>query len=162
MKSNGYIVKNISSKIIKTYFSMQFLVFLVVGGISALINFTSGFLFRNSFYQFNNCYEISILVGFTIGTLISFILNKSITFKAYDEKTSFQFIKFIIAAIISILIATAVGFLIKKLLIMFDSIPIIIWNMENVAHFLTIGIMTMYNFIVIKFFAFNKIGSSPL
>ena len=157
MRSNGYIVKSIYFKIIKTYFTTQFLVFLVVGGIAALINFTSGYLFRKSFYQFNHYYEISILAGFTIGTLVSFILNKSITFKAYDEKTSFQFIKFIIAAIVSILLATAVGFLIKKLLVMFDSIPIIIWNMENVAHFLTIGIMTMYNFVIIKFFAFNKI-----
>lgn len=139
-------------RIIKDFISTQFLRFLLVGGFAALVNFFSRFFFRQFFL-----YVVSVAFAFSVGTIISFILNKIFTFKSFEERTVVQLIKFIIIAISSIFLATFIawlGMVVYRLLqISFISSK----QMESIAHIIAIGVTTLYNFLTMKYFSFRKL-----
>lgn len=58
------------------FFSKQFLIFLVTGGIAALVNFFSRILF-NLYWSFST----SVLLAYLVGMFTAFILAKLFVFK---------------------------------------------------------------------------------
>ena len=134
------------------FISKQFLRFLLVGGIAALANFFSRFLFQTYFP-----YTPSVALAFTLGTIISFILNKTFTFASYDEKTSIQLIKFLLAGIVCVALASIIAYLgmafyhIARISFVTEK------KMESIVHIIAIGLTTIYNFLAMKFFSFRRL-----
>jgi putative flippase GtrA len=62
--------------VIHHFFSKQFLIFLVTGGIAALVNFFSRMLF-NLYWNFST----SVLLAYLVGMFTAFILAKLFVFK---------------------------------------------------------------------------------
>jgi putative flippase GtrA len=134
------------------FISKQFLRFLLVGGIAGLANFLSRFAFQIFF-----SYTLSVALAFSFGTVISFILNRSYTFAAYDEKAMIQFIKFILIAIVGIALAAVIAWL---GMVIYKALKIGLVNekqMESIAHIIAIFLITFYNFLAMKYFSFKRL-----
>jgi len=142
--------------VIKSFISKEFMRFLLVGGCAAAINFFSRFFFRIFF----SCVE-SVTLSFLLGTIVSFIFNRTYTFKAYDERVAIQCVKFVIIAILSIIIAS---FIVYSGMAMHDFLNITLIGrseMESVVHLAAIGIITIYNFLAMKYVSFRKVSRYP-
>ena len=138
---------------IKEFVDIKFLKFLFVGGTCALLNYGSGELVRRYFGLF----MLSIIIGYVIGTIASFILNKIITFKSYDEKISLQLFKFIIVAVSSLILAAIIAYLAKSAILSSGIIYLPEKHADSAAHLTTIVFTTLYNFLLMKHFAFKKL-----
>jgi putative flippase GtrA len=135
-----------------SFISKQFLRFLLVGGIAALANFLSRFAFQ-AFFP----YTFSVALAFSLGTVISFILNRSYTFAAYDEKAMVQFIKFILIAIVGIALAAAIAWLCMAIYKISEMALVNERQMESIAHIIAIFLITFYNFLAMKYFSFKRL-----
>jgi len=120
----------------------QFVKFVLVGSISTVINYGFFFLLYSTL-SLN--YIIAAAIGYVIGLLVGFIINKSWTFQAQDKSRNFIF-DYLIIYILSLLIGILfIRFLVEELKIM-----------PEIANILVIGLITLTNFIGVKFFVFKK------
>jgi putative flippase GtrA len=142
-------------EIMHGFVSFQFLKFLIAGGTAALFNFLSFILFRNHF-----SHMVSIVLAFTVGTVISFILNKTFTFMAYSEKTAVQSAKFAVVAVGGYFLAVITAFLTIKIYEVLSISLITLQTAEKFAQAIAIGFVTVYNFLAMKYFSFNKLNLS--
>lgn len=133
---------------VRDFFSKQFLVFLLVGGASALVNFFSRFLFR-PFLP----YVASVVCAFGAGTLMSFILNRRFTFKAVRDPLMVQAWRFAGAAAGALLLAACVTGLGVKLYLISNSSIFSLEQAESFFHLAAIGLNLVYSFWVMKYFA---------
>ncbi len=101
---------------------------------------------------------MSVALSYTLGTCVSFVLNKIFTFKSYEENTLIQILKFIIIALISIVIASFVVYAVMKLYVFLHISFISEEFMKTIAHLTAIAVTTLYNFLAMKYFSFKKIS----
>ncbi|WP_297426451.1 GtrA family protein [Clostridium sp.] len=132
-------MENLIGKFKETFFTKKFIIFLIIG----VINTFNGTLFSYIYSSFLNG-NIAFVSGYISGLFISYILNSLITFK---EKLNFKkFIKFAISYI--------PNFIIQNIVV------IIIFNIlglnKLIAYVLAAIIGVPVTFILMKFFAFNK------
>lgn len=125
--------------------------FLASGGIAAALNLGVGIILR----RWGMTYGASIVTGFIVGTIASFGLNRNFTFRAYAGKKSTQFARFVLIAIVGIGFAYIVGLLVRAVLLL-GGLPPAGRLAADAAHIITIGIMTLYSFFLMKHFAFRK------
>jgi len=146
-----------NSKIIKVLcqniFQQEVVRFLLVGGFAAGINFFGRIIFRPYL-----SYSMSVVIGYLLGTLVSFILNKSLTFKAYNESSLIQLLKFLLITPLSILLGSLIASYSVRLLITIFGSKIPLNYTESLGHLIAIGATTIFNYFVIKYFCFRKIG----
>lgn len=140
-------------KAVGIFFSVQFVKFLLAGGTAAVFNFISFIFIRQYLPRI-----ISIVLAFVIGTFVSFILNKIFTFKAKDEKTLIQSVKFAFVAIAGYLLAIAVSVVLTCLYNLIGITVLTPEKVEGIIHLMTIGIITLYNFLAMKYFSFKKLS----
>jgi len=153
------MLSSIFNKVKKLFLSKEFLIFLFVGGFSAFLNYMSGFLFNLAF-EGKYFYTISIWVGYLIGSISSFILNKTITFKANDENVFSQMIKFTIIFFCSLAVSGTIANIVMITYHASHTDIVTVKQMENIARFISIGLTTFFNYPANKFFSFRKIGKN--
>jgi putative flippase GtrA len=100
------------------------------------------------------------VLAFTVGTVISFILNKTFTFRAYSEKTAVQSAKFAVVAVGGYFLAVITAFLTIKIYEVLGISLITLQTAEKFAQAIAIGFVTVYNFLAMKYFSFNKLNLS--
>jgi putative flippase GtrA len=89
-----------------------------------------------------------------MGTILSFVLNKIITFRKL-KNTRMQIIKFIILAIVAYFLAVVI---VSALIFVYRHLNITLVDIktaEKIAQVIAIGITTIYNFLAMKFFSFK-------
>jgi putative flippase GtrA len=107
-------------------------------------------------------FDVSIVLGFSAGTVISFVLNKLVTFRATDGDTWPQFIRFMLVTGVYIVMSTIVA---NLLLAGLKHLP---WTSdhkdltESFAHALTIIVMMMVSYFLMKHFAFRKTSDASV
>jgi putative flippase GtrA len=131
-------MNNIMQKFKDTFFSKQFIIFVLIG----IVNTFNGTVFSYIYSSFLSA-NVAFLPGYISGLLISYILNSFITFK---EKLNFQkLIKFTLSSIPNFII---------------QYIVVIICNMIGLhklfAYMLAAIIGIPVTFLLLKFFAFSK------
>ena len=135
----------------------QFLRFLLVGGTAFVVNYGTAYLTRSALSPVRLASGISIAVGYIIGTIMSFVLNKMFTFKAYDERVGLQAIKFMLVAISSLLLTTLITY---SFVIGYDLAGFTFLQgkstLDSTAHFLALTLATIYNFLAMKYYSFNR------
>ena len=120
----------------------QFVKFALVGSLSTIVNYSFFFILYSTL-SLN--YLISAAIGYVIGLLVGFIINKNWTFQVQDESRNFIF-NYLIIYILSLGIGMLfLEFLVKKLNLV-----------AEIANILVIGLTTLTNFIGIKFLVFKK------
>jgi putative flippase GtrA len=124
------------------FFSRTFFTYIIFGGLATI--FVWG-IFYLSTYTFEYNYLLSTLLGFSVGSIVNFSLNKYINFKNRYQKIKYQFALFLVIAIIGL----GISFF-------------IMWNFVGVLHFdkmisriLTTGIVLIYNFLGHKYITFR-------
>jgi len=132
--------------------SRQFLVFLGVGGACAAVNLGTGMAVR-SFSTAPAAYTCSLILGFAVATVVSFFLNRSLTFDAAHLPTGPQALRFAIVAVLAIGLAAAVGELLLLLMPPIADGRLSTTAIQSVTHVGSIGVVTIYNFVAMKYFA---------
>lgn len=134
----------------------EFVRFLLVGGFAALVNLLCAFCYRKVFQGTRYHFEVSVALGFSAGTVISFVLNKFITFRAKDGKTWCQLVRFLLVSMASIAVSTVVAHFVFQALMALSGNTNNSGRVESTAHIFTIGIMTLFNYLAIKHIAFPR------
>ncbi|MGD0036170.1 MAG: GtrA family protein [Bacteroidota bacterium] len=136
----------------KKIFNHEFLRFLISGGIAAGANFFSRIEFEKYF-----SFIFSVALGYAMGTVVSFFLNKYFTFKSHEEYPATQFIKFVIVAPLAVGLGSLIAYI---LIILFDILQfgkiIGVDYLKSLAHLGSIGATTIYNYLIMKYYCFKK------
>ena len=132
-------MNNIIERFKTTFFSREFILFVIIG----VINTFNGTLFSYIYSNFFN-ENIAFVIGYISGLVISYILNSCITFRE-----SLKFSKFIRFAVSYI-----PNFIIQNIVV------IIVFNMMHfnklIAYILAAIVGVPVTFILMKVFAFKK------
>lgn len=130
---------NIVKKTKETFLSWQFIKFIIIG----VINTLSTTIFASLFPKSINA-NIAFILGYLMGTIISYVLNSIFTFKE----------KFAISKYIKFFISTIPNYLVQQVSV------IVIYNMlgmnRYIAYLLAAIIGVPVTFILLKVFAFKK------
>ena len=122
--------------------------FCIVGGINTLITLIL-FYILNKILGVN--YIFSTVIGYLIGMINSYILNKKWTFHDDDKRVVFQFVKFAVVNSISLGI---------NLLIMYIFVDKL--HMDSMlSQICATGFTTLSNFIGSKVVVFRYSGENP-
>jgi putative flippase GtrA len=143
------MIKNI----ISIYFSREFLSFLTVGLFNTLIGYLSIMILLN-FFKID--YWYSTLIGNSLGAIVSYFLNKKITFKSNNSNTK-SFFKFIILIMICYCLSYGLSYFISYNLPNYLGIKTTINIIENIAVIVGMTLYTITNFLGQKYFVFSKI-----
>ena len=82
----------------KEFKSKEFLSFLFAGGVAALVNFGSRFIF-NEYMSFRK----AVITSYLLGMLIAFILSKFFVFKKSQQSIRKEFFNFTLVNIVAII-----------------------------------------------------------
>lgn len=130
---------NIVKKTKETFLSWQFIKFIIIG----VMNTLSTTIFASLFPKSINA-NIAFILGYLMGTIISYVLNSIFTFKE----------KFAISKYIKFFISTIPNYLVQQVSV------IVIYNMlgmnRYIAYLLAAIIGVPVTFILLKVFAFKK------
>lgn len=139
-------------------------VFLVVGATCAAANFGSGALIRHLRGPGPLDYEASVVGGFIVGTVLSFMLNRRFTFRVDDEPMLPQAVRFALAALTGMALSALLAPVLLRLVRAIAPSGLTPELAEELGHFATIGAVTVFSFVAIKFFALRPAaarGSEP-
>ena len=129
---------NSIQKLKDTFFSKQFIIFVLIG----IVNTFNGTIFSYIYSNFFSA-NIAFLPGYISGLVISYILNSLITFK--ERLSPQKFMKFTMSSMPNFVI---------------QYIVVIICNLIGLhklfAYMLAAIIGVPITFLLVKFFAFNK------
>ena len=125
----------------------QFILFIITGGTSAIINILSRIILSN-FFRF----EIAILISYGIGMITAFSLAKRYVFLNSNKSIKKSFPAFALVNLISVLQTFFVSIFIKSwLLILFKNLSII----ELISHTCGLGILVFTSFYGHKYITFK-------
>ncbi|KAA3646883.1 MAG: GtrA family protein [Proteobacteria bacterium] len=133
---------------ISSFLSKQFILFLFTGGIAALVNFGSRFLYSTVF-----SYPVAIIWAYITGMVVAFILFKIVVFKPAKHSVKKQIFYFIVVNLLAI-----AQTLIISLLLANNLFPMLNINFypEALAHACGIAVPAITSFIGHSLFSFRQ------
>lgn len=132
---------------INNFLTKQFLLFLVVGGIAAVLNWLAR-LCLSIWLPFSS----AVIIAYAIGMLTAFLLNHRLVFPKSNKKTWEQARDFILANISLFPIVWFASITINNWLKLMG----IINYSEELAHAFAIPMPMLVTFLFYKFFAFKE------
>lgn len=124
--------------------SPQFFKFLIVGGVSTIINYSTFYLL---FSIFNIHYLYSSGTGYFTGLIVGYVLNRNWSFVEHkSSKRVTEFVKYLVLYIVSLLLS----------LISLELLVSILGVNALIANVVAIGISTIINFLGLKFIVFKN------
>lgn len=129
----------------------EILVFLISGAVAALCNLATGAIVRASFGV--RAHAFGVTAGFLVGTAVSFLLNRELTFRARRDRVSIQATKFALLAAVGIALAAVIGEVAFRAALALFGGKLDAQLLGNAAHIVAIGATTIYNFVGMKYFA---------
>ena len=130
---------------IKSYFSKQFVLFLLAGGFAALVNFASRILIN----KFIN-YSTAIIFAYIIGMMIAFILNKLFVFRGSRQSTNRSIIYFVIVNGVAVFQTWGISVLLAYHILPYFGIKSFV---QEIAHAIGLGIP-----IISSYFGHKKLS----
>ena len=132
---------------IRQLIDKKFLIFLCVGVINTLVSAVLMFLLENLGYW------ASTAIAYIAGSVVSFFLNRYVTFKSEEDFVKSAF-KFALNVALCYVIAYSLAQPIAGFVLGFT--PILpIWQ-ERIIKLFGMGLFTLINYFGQRFFAFNK------
>jgi putative flippase GtrA len=126
--------------------------FLLTGGLAALANVGTGWALRRVL-DGDGGHVAAVAAGFSVGTVVSFALNRSFTFRATAGNLKRQVIRYFGASLVSIVLAAVIASGLEQLLRRLLAARITLAQIGDLAHLGAIAVTTIYSFLVIKYFA---------
>lgn len=130
------------------FFSKRFILFLLTGGLAALVNFGSRFLYSTVF-----SYPVAIVCAYLTGMVVAFILFKNCVFEPSTQSVKKQLMYFTIVNVLAI-----AQTLIISLFLANTVFPIlnITFYPEAIAHACGIAVPAITSFIGHSLFSFKQ------
>jgi len=130
----------------------QIVRFLLSGGVAATANAGTGWALRRVLAG-EGGHAAAVIAGFSVGTVVSFALNRSFTFRATGGNLKRQALRYFGASVLNIglaaLIASGLEVLLGKVL----TGRITVAQVGDAAHLGAIAVTTIFSFLLIKYFA---------
>jgi putative flippase GtrA len=133
----------------RQFVSKEFLKFLVVGGLAALINFLSRFLYSNMM-----SFRWAVLVAYITGMVTAFVLSKLYVFEPSGRKLHHEMSYFAIINVFAVLQVWVISVGLAEYVFPatgFEFYP------EAVAHFIGISVPAFTSYLGHKYFSFRKV-----
>lgn len=142
--------------IIKEFFNIQFMRFILVGFLNTAVDFGILNLLMVIFRVYDGWpFSLFKAISFSCAVTNSYFLNKFWTFQKEDKAKIQEFSKFLIISIIALLINVSLSsFLVNKIGPQFNISPIL-W--ANLSALITVGVTILINFFGYKYLVFKKI-----
>ena len=141
---------------IKQFFDIKFWKFIMVGILNTIVGMGLQFLF------FNLCgwgEWISSIVGYILGSILSYFLNKYFTFKN-KEKGWKPIAKFALNIAVCYGLAYGIAIPLTKWICVANSLTMFGWTVDkfagNVSMLIGSCLFVAFNYIVQRFFAFKE------
>lgn len=125
----------------------QFIRFVLAGGIAAVSNFGSRFLFSRWF-----SYEVAIVLAYLVGMNVAFILMRGHVFNAEDKALLPQINKFVVVNILAVLQTLIISVLLARWVLPALGI---IEHAEAMAHFIGVLFPVVTSYIGHKYLTFR-------
>jgi len=132
---------------IKYFFSKQFLRFLVVGGIAALLHWLSRILLSNWL-----TFSWAVTSSYAVGMLVAFMLNSFFVFPKSEKPRHKQARDFIIINLSLFPLVWGASIAINNVLQALN----ILSNTQAIAHGIAVALPMFATFLIYKFFAFKE------
>jgi len=126
--------------------TIEFLLFIVAGGIAAIVNFSSRILLSAYFN-----YLFSIIIAYLIGMIVAFVLNRSFVFKT-DNQIYKQIKWFVLVNIAGIIQTTLISLYLAHSL--FPAIQLT-WHPKEIAHLIGLAVPTFTSYLGHKYITFH-------
>lgn len=136
--------------ILRDYFSIEFIGFVISGGIAALVNLGSRILLNLAIPS----YVISIILAYCLGMLTAFLLDKFLVFKKSSNSYRRQIGGFIIINLLGLLQTVVFSLLFADFI--FPAINWT-WNADTIAHFIGVAIPVFTSYLGHKYVSFGKL-----
>lgn len=141
---------------IKQFFDIKFWKFILVGILNTVVGMGLQFLFFNLFGWGE---WVSSIVGYILGSILSYFLNKYFTFKN-NEKGWKPVAKFAINIAVCYGLAYGIAIPLTKWICLANSISMFGWSVEtfagNVSMLAGSCLFVAFNYIGQRFFAFKE------
>lgn len=131
---------------IKHYFTKQFIVFLAVGGLAALLNWLSR-LALSIWMPFS----YAVVVAYVIGMLVAFLLNRLFVFPKSGKSIHVQARDFVFVNVSFFPLVWFVSLQINSWLKIFGMVN----YSEELSHAIAISLPMFATFLIYKFFTFK-------
>ena len=145
-------------KIMQTFLSRQFLLFLLFGGCAAFVSILAGWLLYHN-EQGWLPYPLAVSIGAAFAIIVNFGLNYAFNFHFRGRTCLAQFQTFTGVALIGVLLTAFLAWIFLKFML---SLGFTGWSIGNTlltakfsAHILSVGMVTIYSFLAHKFLSFN-------
>ena len=133
---------------IKYFFTKQFLGFVAVGGLAALINWLTRIVL-SLWIPFS----ISVIIAYAVGMTVAFTLNSIFIFSKSEKRKGKQARDFIAVNLAFLPVVWITSITLEK---WFQSIGII--YPQSLSHGIAVAIPALATFLIYKFFAFKDVG----
>lgn len=133
----------------KAYVRKQFILFFLCGGIATLVNLLSRYLINKILG-----YTVAIIIAYCLGMIVAFALFKFFVFDTKGQKK---------------IVHEIWGFVLVNMWGMFQTVIVSLlgvdyvfpwcrmdWYPDDVAHFLSLSILTLTSYIGHKYFTFGR------
>ncbi len=130
------------------FFSKQFILFLLTGGIAALVNFLSRFLYSMAF-----SFPVAIIWAYLTGMVVAFILFKKFVFRPSTQSVKKQIFYFTVVNILAVAQTLIISLLLVNSL--FPMLKITFYP-EAIAHACGIAVPAVTSFIGHSLFSFKQ------
>jgi putative flippase GtrA len=145
-------------RLVKLYFSWQFLRFIIFGGSAAAVNLFSGVLLYGSHHNVLP-YWAAVTVAALNGLLVNFSLNYFFNFRYRGRSMMGQLMTFCIVACVGIALTALLAVSIRDILELGRQTREIMnylgVSSTFMAHFLSVGLVTFYSYAAHRYFTFN-------
>lgn len=125
----------------------QFALFLLVGGVAALVNFGSRIALSHWL-----SFSVAIVVAYVAGMITAFTLNRAIVFRAPQNELQHQIFWFVAVNIAAVLQTLLVSLLLTR--VVFPRVDFS-WHAEAVAHAIGVAVPVVTSFVGHKALTFK-------
>ena len=126
----------------------QFVLFVLSGGCSAVINIASRYLLN-----FVVVFEVAVFLAYLIGMLIAFILMRTFVFGASRRFVGVEVMRFVVVNIVSLILVWCTSVGLHRFL--FPAIGFT-WQADTVAHSIAMCLPIITSYIGHRYFTFAR------
>lgn len=131
------------------FFSRQFIIFLLTGGLAALINYLSRILLSTAGMDF----RYAVVSAYLIGMAVAYLLFRLVVFRHSTTPLSRSLLAFTAVNLLGMLLTYLVS-----TVLYYHALPAltITWRPAEIAHFIGIAVPAFTSFIGHKYFSFRE------
>jgi len=146
-------MKKLIEKLVKLYKkNEEVLNYLIIGGLTTLVNIATKYILLFTIFDAKNPKElqITVIISWIVAVLFAYITNRKIVFKSENKKILKEFINFIEARILTLLVEMLFMYIFVTLLKLNSDIEVAILSIISQI------IVIILNYIFSKIFVFKN------